>query len=118
MVEGRAKALGVMLMAMCAAAVAGASFSGTRVVDDTIAVDRSVTPGDDFYGYANNLWIKTMRLPEGQSRIDTTAQLRAENARRVKGLIEDAARATAAQGPVRADIRMVADYYASRLDQA
>lgn len=118
MVEVRTKALGVAMMAICAAAAAGASFSGTGVAADTSAVESSIRPGNDFYGYANDAWIKATRLPEGQSRIDTTAQLRAESAHRVQGLIEDAARATATPGTVRADIRKIADYYASRLDQA
>jgi len=81
-----------------------------------VAVDPSIKPGDDFYGYANTVWIKATRLPEGQSRIDTTGQLRTENTRRVQGLIEDAARA--APDAARPDIRKVGDYYASRLDQA
>ncbi|MEO8373700.1 MAG: M13 family metallopeptidase [Sphingomonas bacterium] len=114
MVEHRAKLLGALL-AICVAS-AGASSRDARVTAP--AVDPSTRPGDDFYGYANNAWLKATQLPEGVSRLDTTTQLRAENARRVKVLIEDAVGTAAAPGPVRPDVRKVGDYYASRLDQA
>lgn len=114
MAERRARLLGALLA--ISAASAGAS---SRDAPGTApAVDRSIRPGDDFYGYANNAWTRATQLPEGVSRIDTTTELRAESARRVQGLIEDAARAAAAPGRVRADVRKVGDYYASRLDQA
>jgi putative endopeptidase len=113
-VEHHAKLLCAAL-AICAAS-AGASSRDARVTAPT--VDPSTRPGDDFYGYANNAWIKATQLPDGVPRLDTTTQLRAENTRRVQGLIENSARIAAAPGPVRADVRKVADYYASRLDQA
>lgn len=81
------------------------------------AVDRSVRPGDDFYTYANGDWLRMTRLPDGVAKIDTSAMLRAENARRVRGLIDEAV-AASARGPVRPDIRKIADYYLTRRDAA
>ncbi|MEP7007316.1 MAG: M13 family metallopeptidase [Sphingomonas bacterium] len=112
--EHRVKLLGALL-ATCLAS-AGALSREAHVIAP--AVDSSTRPGDDFYGFANNAWLKATQLPDGVSRLDTTTQLRAENARRVQDLIEDAARTAAAPGPVRADVRKVGDYYSSRLDQA
>ncbi len=82
------------------------------------AADTSVRPGDDFYHYANNAWLKTTQLPEGATRIDTTAMLRAGNARRVQLLLDDAVKAVASGRPVRGDVRRIADYYTTRLDTA
>jgi putative endopeptidase len=79
----------------------------------TEGVDRSVRPGDDFYRYANNAWLGATRLPDGASRIDTSAQLRAENARRVRALVDEAV-----SRPVTPTGRKIADYYLSRTDQA
>lgn len=78
-----------------------------------------VRPADDFYGYANQAWLKSAKIPEGASSIDTSAILRTTNAIRVRSLIADAVKATSASArPVRPDLRKIADYRASRLDLA
>lgn len=107
MAKRRTILLGAALVLTCATAVAGSE-----------RTDPSVRPGDDFYGYANNAWLGATRLPEGGSRTDTSAQLRAENARRVQALIDDALAATDAGKPIRPDVRKLVDYYRSRLDTA
>ncbi|MDB5678823.1 M13 family metallopeptidase [Sphingomonas bacterium] len=94
--------------------MAGLMLAGTALAA-ALDVDRSVRPGDDFYAYANGDWLRTTRLPEGVAKIDTSAMLRAENARRVRGLIDDAVAATA-RGAVRPDVRKIADYYITRRD--
>nr|WP_299856827.1 M13 family metallopeptidase [Sphingomonas bacterium] len=82
-------------------------------------VDVSIRPGDDFYGYANSLWLKSARLPDSASSLDSSAMLRTQNAARVRALIDDAVKAASAQGrPVAPDIRKIADYYTGRLDSA
>lgn len=78
-------------------------------------IDALVRPGDDFYNYANGPWARATHLPDGAARVDTTSLLRADNANRVRVLIEDAARGGQARSPL---ARMVGDYYASRLDTA
>ncbi len=108
--EFRHRRLGAAVIAACAALVAGRSLAAAERVDAT------VKPGDDFYAYANGPWLKATQLPEGAASIDTTALLRAENARRVRGLIEAAA-AGGASRPA-ADVKKLGDYYASRLDTA
>ena len=32
-------------------------------------MDKSATPGDDFYGYANGSWLKNTAIPEDRSSI-------------------------------------------------
>ena len=39
--------------------------AGTGAAIGMAEVDRSVAPGEDFYGYANGAWLKATRLPEG-----------------------------------------------------
>ncbi|MEO5494630.1 MAG: M13 family metallopeptidase [Sphingomonas sp.] len=105
--------VGFLLAAISVGTVASLAADAPSARTD--AVDRSIRPGDDFYRYANNNWLSATRLPGGASRIDTTAQLRALNARRVRALIDDAI--TAAKGrSVTPTVRKIADYYASRAD--
>ncbi|WP_293898646.1 M13 family metallopeptidase [Phenylobacterium sp.] len=77
------------------------------------AADAAVRPGDDFYRYANDVWLKTMPLPQGRSRYDTGAMLKDQAARRVRDLVEDAAKA-----PASARAKRVGDVYASWMDVA
>jgi len=112
--ELRTKALCGPLIALCAILATG-PVSG----DPLARVTPSIRPGDDFYSYANDAWLKGTKLPEGASSIDTGAMLRAANAHRVRGLIADAVSGASAHGrPARPDVRKIADYYASRLDPA
>ncbi len=54
------------LIALCAM-LAAAPVSGGAP-----AVDPSIRPADDFYGYANHAWLQSVTLPEGASSIDTS----------------------------------------------
>jgi len=112
MSELRARLLSVLVLVSLACAVAGLAFAQTRSGQHLTDINRSVRPGDDFYTYANGPWLAATTLPEGVARMDTTSMLRAENARRVQRLIEEAA-TTHETSPV---ARMVGDYYLSRLD--
>jgi predicted metalloendopeptidase/nicotinamidase-related amidase len=95
-----------------ALAIAGPAMDRAYGASGDIVVDSSIRPGDDFYGYANNGWIAATHLPDGMARLDQSALLRADNARRVRTLVENAS--SVATGP---DERKIADYYASRLDR-
>jgi putative endopeptidase len=83
-------------------------------------VDASVRPGDDFYRYANGPWLDAASIPAGRPSVDTTALLREENARRVRALVEAAARGapTGSSPATRALARKVGDYDASLTDEA
>jgi putative endopeptidase len=81
---------------------------------DLAGMDRSVAPGDDFYGYANGGWIKTHEIPPDRASYGTGAMVQESTAKRVADLIAEAAR-DAAPG---SDARKIGDYYASYLDEA
>ena len=110
------------LRTTAAIAIAAAVWSGAAAAaaPDHQEVDASVRPGDDFYRYANDAWLKATALPVGRSTYDTTAGLRAESARRVRDLIQGAAKPVSAhgRGTHPALTRKIGDYYASRIDTA
>jgi putative endopeptidase len=78
-------------------------------------IDRSVTPGEDFYRFANGAWLKTAVLPAGRASLDIRALLAERNAQRVRDLIQEAAVNRSTAGT---NAQKVGDYYASFMDQA
>jgi putative endopeptidase len=77
-------------------------------------MDRSIKPGDDFYRYANDGWLKITGIPAGRSSYDTRAMLNEKTARRVRELIQNAAAAQASAGGI---TQKVGDYYSSYMDE-
>jgi putative endopeptidase len=106
-----------MLKARASLIALGAMLAAAPVLGGAPAVDPSIRPADDFYGYANHAWLQSVTLPEGASSIDTTSMLRTANAQRVRDLVGDAV-ARAHARPVRPDVRKIGDYYVSRIDPA
>ena len=82
---------------------------------DTQEIDRSVKPGDDFYRYANGVWLRTVAIPVGQASYGTSAMLIEKNSQRVRELIQSAAATHSAKGSL---AQKVGDYYASFIDEA
>lgn len=79
----------------------------------TQQVDRSVKPGDDFYRYANGVWLRTSTIPPGRSSFDTRAVLTERTTQRVRDLIQIASAAHSSDRVT----QKVGDYYASFMDQ-
>jgi putative endopeptidase len=86
---------------------------GTTGIDVT-GMDPSVSPGNDFYGYANGGWIKSHDIPPDRSSYGTGTMVAELTAKRTAELIAEAAK-DAAPG---SDARKIGDYYASYLDEA
>jgi predicted metalloendopeptidase len=78
-------------------------------------MDRSIKPGDDFYGYANGSWVKSTVIPADRAAYGTFAIFRDVTEKRSVELIQNAAKA---QAPAGSDIRKVGDYYATFMDEA
>jgi len=77
-------------------------------------MDRSVKPGDDFWGYANGTWDKKTPIPADKAYYGGFAVLDDLSRERTRGIIEQAAKA----GPAGdADARRVGVYYAAFMDQ-
>src|ERR1700743_543877 len=61
-------------------------------------MDRAVTPGDDFFEYANGSWIKRTEIPPDRGRVGIGSELAEMSTARVRGLIEEAGKANAPAG--------------------
>jgi putative endopeptidase len=101
------------LTAACAAGAVGAAAPPTHGID-VAGIDRSLTPGDDFFRYANGGWLKHTEIPADRSSYGTGAVLVELTSKRTAALIRDAA-AHATPG---SDARRIGDYYASFMDEA
>ena len=77
-------------------------------------VDNSTKPGDDFYRYANQEWLKANKIPIDQSSYDNRVFMAERTRQQVGELIRNAASAHATKGGV---VQKIGDYYVSFLDQ-
>ena len=82
---------------------------------DAAGMDRSVKPGDDFYNYANGLWVKNTPIPEDRSSWGGFGILRDLSDTRTRAIIEAAAARKNAPGTVG---QKVGDFYGSFMDEA
>jgi len=78
-------------------------------------MDSSVRPGDNFYLYANGTWFKKNEIPPTESRIGAGLEMYNRTKERVKGILEESAKANAATGTVE---QQVGDFYAAGMDSA
>jgi putative endopeptidase len=85
----------------------GAQSSGV----DLAGMDRSIDPGDDFFGYTNGGWFKSAEIPADRSSLGIFQNIANEVNKRNAALITDAAKSNTAEG------KMVADYYAAFVDE-
>ena len=101
----------------CAAAcalltAAPAAFAQAKSGVDLTSIDKSIKPGDDFWTYANDKWIKAHPIPADRSSYGITAVMVEEASKRTVDLIQDAAKGGQGDG------QKVGDYYASYMDEA
>jgi putative endopeptidase len=105
-------------LAACTAAALVAAF--TTAADpaavhglDVAGIDRSIAPGDDFFRYANGLWLKNTAIPPDRSAWGPGEALTELTAQRTAQLIREAA-----ASPAGSEARKASDYYASFMDEA
>lgn len=91
---------------------AAPAFAQVKSGVDLTSVDKSIKPGDDFWTYANNEWIKAHPIPADRSRYGKGAVMTEEASRRTVELIQEAAKGGTGDG------KKVGDYYASYMDEA
>jgi predicted metalloendopeptidase len=80
---------------------------------DLAGIDRSVTPGDDFFHYANGAWLAAAEIPPDRATYGTGAQVAELTEKRTADLI----RGAAANGAAGTDARRVGDYYTAFMDE-
>jgi putative endopeptidase len=82
---------------------------------DLAGIDRGVSPGDDFFAYANGGWLKSTEVPADRSVWGTGEELTELTVRRTADLIAEAAKSS---GPRGSDAQKVGDYYAAFMDES
>jgi putative endopeptidase len=95
-------------------AAASAATGGKSAGIDLAGIDKSVSPGDDFFAYANGSWVKSTEIPADRSTWGPGEMLAEVTGKRTADLIAEAARSQAPKG---SDAAKVGDYYASYMDE-
>jgi len=90
-----------------------ASETKTQSYFDKSAMDSTTKPGDNFFMYANGGWLKTAVIPDDQTGWGSFYVLYEDNLKKLKGLLEDAAKSNSAKGTLE---QKLGDYYASGMD--
>ena len=103
--------LGLTLLPAVAQDAATSESHGINVAN----MDRSQTPGDNWFLYCNGDWIKRTELPADRARIGVFSQLDDLSNKRTAALIEEVAKSTAPAGSAQ---RKSADLYNSFMDEA
>jgi putative endopeptidase len=83
----------------------------TKYIDKT-NMDLTVKPGDNFYQYANGMWIKNNPIPASKTRWGSFDALREESSKHLRILLEDAAKNTGRDRKT----QMIGDFYTSGMD--
>ncbi|HWF67729.1 MAG TPA: M13 family metallopeptidase [Acidobacteriaceae bacterium] len=78
-------------------------------------MDRSISPGDNFYLYSNGDWIKRTVIPQDRAEVGVFSALDDLSNQRTADLIENAAKSNAAAG---SNERKIADLYNSYMNEA
>ena len=76
-------------------------------------VDPAISPGDDFFGYANGAWLRTAVIPEGKDRWSARDEINALTRKQLAAIFDDAASA-----PAGSLARKVADFRAAFANEA
>src|SRR5215831_12353745 len=88
---------------------AGAQSSSAGI--DVAGMDQSVSPGDNFFAYANGGWLKATEIPADRTSFGAFDVIFDEVSKRTADLIKSAATST------NPEQKMVGDYYAAYLDE-
>jgi putative endopeptidase len=113
-------ALNFLLAATAAITAAAADASATNVPPRVPAfsvdyMDRSVSPGTNFYEYADGQWLKSNPVPPDKSRWASFMELADRNWYLIHGILEDAA-AQSKSLPPHSPRRQVGDFFTSVMD--
>jgi len=81
---------------------------------DTSSLSKTVRPGDDFYRYVNEGWLKTAKMPQGLPATDALTELYLSTEQRVLGIITEAREGNDAPGTPE---QLIGDYHRSVSDR-
>ena len=110
------KNIPIVLLAVAAVA-AGCGHPSPRGAEHFLAddIDTSVSPGRDFFKYANGRWLAANPIPASEQGWGVGSLVREETYARLRSICEDAASSSAAAG---SPAQKIGDYYFAALDTA
>lgn len=88
----------------------------SQPIIDSKNMDLSVKPGDDFFNYANGTWAKNTPIPPDLTRYGAFDELRENNSRQLKSLVEDIS--TQQNLTKGTNKQKIGDFFASGMDEA
>jgi putative endopeptidase len=106
---------GVLLASLVAASLSAAraqALSDRQTPTIESGVDESIKPGDDFFAYANGVWLRSAEIPAGKDRWSARNEIEELARHRVAELLDDARSAPSGSTP-----RKVADYRAAYMNE-
>ncbi len=80
---------------------------------DVSGMDTTISPGDNFFLYANGGWLKKTEIPASETGWGSFYVLQDENTAKLHLILEEAAKANSAKG---SDAQKAGDFYASGMD--
>lgn len=92
--------------------LAGGGNTPSKVLDPA-NIDKSVSPGDNFFYFANGNWLKNNPIPGTETRWGSFNELQDNNYNVLRGLLEEAAKTKSPKGSA---MQMVGDFYRSGMD--
>lgn len=87
--------------------------SGETATFNAEYIDSTARPEDDFYQFANGLWLKNNPVPASESRWGSFNEVSERNNEEIKKLLEEASKEDNKKGSVS---QLVGDYYACIMD--
>ena len=111
----RASALGLLALAVPAAAADGSKPDIGSFGFDVAGMDRTTRAGDDFVTHTSGTYLKTLEIPADKTSFGMFTKLRDLSQERTRTIIEKAAASGGAPG---SEAQKVGDFYASFMDEA
>src|SRR6185369_15261706 len=106
------KVLAVVLALMLASGNVLLSTPGTRAQGiDLAGIDKSIDPGDDFFGYANGAWSKAVQIPSDRPSYGAFDAIAEKVNARTADLIRGAGKASDPEA------KKIGDYYDAFMDE-
>jgi putative endopeptidase len=104
---------GLLVLGSCGNKKSTNDVPGRTVFLDKSGMDTTVSPGDNFFLYANGAWIKKTEIPASQTGWGSFYTLYDENQKNLRKILEDAAKEDNKSGSAG---QKVADLYTSGMD--
>lgn len=104
---------GIAVLAIASCQQKKAEENSTTKFIDLANLDTTVSPGENFFLYANGGWLKNNNIPESEGRWGRFEVLREDNMNKLHTLLDEAAAAKAKAGSAE---QKVGDFYKSGMD--